>query len=264
MEKEDFKEVLLQIFEIQLEYQLQAIRQLQGKPETEPVLPIRRGRRRQSLVDLSVQILTEEGKPLHVNEIVRLLQVRFGRLADRRGRRPVMLAGFGIFLLGSIASGAAPTMPLFLAARALQGLGAGALMTTAFTLVGDLYDLKARAKIQGILSGVWGVAAVVGPLVGGTLVETVGWRWLFYINIPVGPLAASVIWGINTLFLLDAGLTIAEVFVANSAFSVGTMIFEIPTGVVADTVGRRVSFLLSVAVLAISTLSAVLLMLRSI
>ena len=83
MEKEDFKEVLLQVLEIQFEYQLQAIRQLQGKPETEPVLPIRRGRRRQSLVDLSVQILTEEGKPLHVNEIVRLLQVRFGRLADR-------------------------------------------------------------------------------------------------------------------------------------------------------------------------------------
>jgi hypothetical protein len=60
-----------------------AIRQLQGKPETEPLIPVRRGRRRQSLVDLSVKILTEEGKPLHVNEIVRLLQVRFGRLADR-------------------------------------------------------------------------------------------------------------------------------------------------------------------------------------
>ena len=83
MEKEDVKEVILQIMEIQLNSQLRAIRQLQGKPVTEPILPIRRGRRRQSLVDLSVQILTEEGKPLHVNELVRLLQVRFGRLADR-------------------------------------------------------------------------------------------------------------------------------------------------------------------------------------
>lgn len=83
MEKEDVKEVILQILEIQLDYQLRAIRQLQGKPEAEPVLPIRRGRKRQSLVDLSVKILTEEGKPLHVNELVRLLQVRFGRLADR-------------------------------------------------------------------------------------------------------------------------------------------------------------------------------------
>ena len=83
MEKEDFKEVFLQVLEIQLEYQLRAIRQLQGKPETKPGFAVRRGRRRQSLVDLSVQILTEEDKPLHVNELVRLLQVRFGRLADR-------------------------------------------------------------------------------------------------------------------------------------------------------------------------------------
>ena len=83
MKKEDVKEVLLQVLEIQLESQLRAIRQLQGRPETEPLLPIRRGRRRQSLVDLSVQILTEEEKPLHVNELVRLLQQRFGRLTDR-------------------------------------------------------------------------------------------------------------------------------------------------------------------------------------
>jgi hypothetical protein len=81
MEKEDVKEVILQIIEYQLDSQLRAIRQLQGKPEAAP--PIRRGRRRQSLVDLSVKILTEEGKPLHVNELVRLLQVRFGRLTDR-------------------------------------------------------------------------------------------------------------------------------------------------------------------------------------
>lgn len=83
MEKEDVKEVILQIMEVQLSSQLRAIRQLQGKPEAEPVSPIRRGRRRQSLVDLSVKILTDEGEPLHVNELVRLLQVRFGRLADR-------------------------------------------------------------------------------------------------------------------------------------------------------------------------------------
>jgi len=83
MKKENLKEILLQVLELQLDYQLRAIRQLQGKPETEPVPPIRRGRRRQSLVDLSIQILTEERKPLHVNELARLLQRRFGRLADR-------------------------------------------------------------------------------------------------------------------------------------------------------------------------------------
>lgn len=83
MDKEDIKEVILQVLEIQLDSQLRAIRNLQGKPYTEPTPSIRRGRRRQSLVDLSIKILTEEGKPLHVNELRRLLQVRFGRLADR-------------------------------------------------------------------------------------------------------------------------------------------------------------------------------------
>jgi hypothetical protein len=83
MEKENLKEFLLQTIELQLEYQLRAIRQLQGKPETEPSISPRKGRRRQSLVDLSINILTEEQKPLHVNDLVRLLQQRFGRISDR-------------------------------------------------------------------------------------------------------------------------------------------------------------------------------------
>ena len=83
MDKDDVKQTFLQVLEVQLESQLRAIRQLQGKPDSEPLLPPRRGRRRQSLVDLSVQILTDEGKPLHINDLVRLLQQRFGRLADR-------------------------------------------------------------------------------------------------------------------------------------------------------------------------------------
>jgi len=83
MRKEDVKEVILQILELQLDYQLRAIRQLQGKPEAEPASPRRQGRRRQSLVDLSVQLLTESWIPLHVNQLVELLQQRFGRLTDR-------------------------------------------------------------------------------------------------------------------------------------------------------------------------------------
>ncbi len=83
MEKEDIKQVILQIFELQLEYQLRAIRQLQGKPDSEPVAAPKRGKRRQSLVDLCLNLLTEEGKPLHVNELTQLLQQRFGRLTDR-------------------------------------------------------------------------------------------------------------------------------------------------------------------------------------
>jgi hypothetical protein len=83
MKKEDLKELLLQIIELQLEHQLRAIRQLQGKPEIEPIISPRKGRRRQSLVDLSITILTEKKKPLHINELVQLLQQRFGRLTDR-------------------------------------------------------------------------------------------------------------------------------------------------------------------------------------
>lgn len=83
MKTEEFKEILLQVLELQLEYQLRAVRQLQGKAETEALLPVRPGRRRQSLVDLSLQILTEERKPLHVDDLVKLLQKRFGRLTDR-------------------------------------------------------------------------------------------------------------------------------------------------------------------------------------
>jgi hypothetical protein len=83
MKTEEFKDILLQVLELQLEYQLRAVRQLRGKADTEAALPSRRGRRRQSLVDLSVQILTEERKPLHVDDLVQLLQKRFGRLTDR-------------------------------------------------------------------------------------------------------------------------------------------------------------------------------------
>jgi hypothetical protein len=83
MKNEEFKEILLQVIELQLEYQLCAVRQLRGKPVTEPVLAPKRGRRRQSLVDLSIQVLTEQGKPLHVNDLVKLLQKRFGRLTDK-------------------------------------------------------------------------------------------------------------------------------------------------------------------------------------
>ena len=83
MKTEEFKEIFLQLLELQLEYQLRAVRQLQGKAEAQEAPPLRRGRRRQSLVDLSFQILTEERRPLHVDDLVQLLQKRFGRLTDR-------------------------------------------------------------------------------------------------------------------------------------------------------------------------------------
>ncbi len=117
----------------------------------------------------------------------------WGRLADQLGRRRVYLAGLAVFLIGSALAGMSGSMGQLIAFRALQGLGAGSLITIGMTIVGDLYGIERRAKMQGYFSGVWGVASLVGPLVGGVLADRVSWRWVFYINIPFGLLAALAI-----------------------------------------------------------------------
>ena len=117
----------------------------------------------------------------------------WGRLADQLGRRRVYLAGLTVFLIGSALAGLSGSMGQLIAFRALQGLGAGSLITIGMTIVGDLYGIERRAKMQGYFSGVWGVASLVGPLVGGVLADRVSWRWVFYINIPFGLLAALAI-----------------------------------------------------------------------
>jgi len=117
----------------------------------------------------------------------------WGRLADQLGRRRTYLAGLALFLLGSALAGLSQSMGQLIAFRALQGLGAGSLISIGMTIVGDLYGVERRAKMQGYFSSVWGVASLVGPLVGGLLTDRVSWRWVFYINIPFGLLAAAAI-----------------------------------------------------------------------
>jgi EmrB/QacA subfamily drug resistance transporter len=117
--------------------------------------------------------------------------VVFGNLADVYGRRPVMLAGIGIFLLGSLAAGFAWSMPVMICCRLIQGVGAGAMQPVAMTIVADLYPARERGKVQGYLASVWAVAAVAGPLVGGLIIRSVSWAWIFWINIPVGVAAAA-------------------------------------------------------------------------
>ncbi len=118
----------------------------------------------------------------------------YGRLADVYGRKPVLLVGTIMFLCGSALSGAAGSMEQLIIFRALQGLGAGAVLPVATTVVGDIFTIEKRAKIQGLLSSVWGISAIVGPALGGLIVDNVGWRWVFYVNLPFGLLAIVAFW----------------------------------------------------------------------
>ena len=112
--------------------------------------------------------------------------VSFGKLADLYGRKPVLLAGIAIFLVGTLLCGFAWSMPSLIAFRLVQGIGAGAIQPVSFTIVGDLYPPHERGKIQGYLASVWGISSVFGPLAGGLIIAHLNWSWVFWINVPVG------------------------------------------------------------------------------
>src|SRR5579871_5572485 len=116
--------------------------------------------------------------------------VLFGKLSDLRGRKSVMIAGIAIFLVGSLLCGFAWSMPSLIAFRLVQGIGAGAVQPVAMTIVGDLYSVHERGKIQGWLASVWAISAIIGPLVGGLVIQYWSWAWIFWMNLPVGVLAA--------------------------------------------------------------------------
>ena len=117
----------------------------------------------------------------------------WGKLSDIYGRRNFYLAGIVIFLIGSMLSGLAHSMVSLIIYRTIQGLGAGALVPIGLTIIGDIYTLKERARMQGLFSGVWGLSSIVGPLVGGFITDNLSWRWVFYINLPAGIIAFAVI-----------------------------------------------------------------------
>ena len=117
----------------------------------------------------------------------------FGKLSDTYGRKPIYLTGIFLFLLGSVLAGTSETMVGLIAFRTLQGLGAGAVQPVAITIVGDIYELESRARVQGLFGAVWGVSAVLGPAVGGLLTDYVSWQWVFYINLPFGLVAAALL-----------------------------------------------------------------------
>ncbi len=121
----------------------------------------------------------------------------FGKLADLYGRKNTFMIGAIIFLVGSVLSGMSQSMLQLIIFRAIQGLGAGALITIPYTIIGDLYTFEQRAKLQGWLSSIWGIAGISGPLAGGLFVDYVSWRAIFYMNIP---------FGIAAIFLLSTSL----------------------------------------------------------
>ena len=114
----------------------------------------------------------------------------YGKLADQFGRKPLMYYGIGMFLLGSVLCGLAWSMPVLIGARGLQGLGAGAVQPIGMTIIGDVYSLRERAKIQGYVASVWGISSVIGPTFGGVFSQLLSWRFIFWVNIPLCLLAA--------------------------------------------------------------------------
>jgi EmrB/QacA subfamily drug resistance transporter len=127
----------------------------------------------------------------------------WGKLSDLYGRRRLYQVGIGVFLLGSVLSGLSQSMGQLVASRAVQGLGAGALVTLSMTIIADIYTVEERTRMQGFFSGVWGVASILGPVVGGFITDQLSWRWVFFINVPVGT-AAAVLIGMSLLDPLRA------------------------------------------------------------
>ncbi len=153
----------------------------------------------------------------------------FGKLSDRFGRRSFYLFGLVIFLGGSVASGLSQSLNELIAFRAVQGLGSGAFFTVVFSIVADLFPPKMAARLVGILSAVFGIAIVAGPLIGSTIIDVTTWRWIFFVNLPVGFAAIGLV--LSTMGPMRPASTVSRPFdtlgAGLMAVWVGTLIFAL-------------------------------------
>jgi EmrB/QacA subfamily drug resistance transporter len=118
----------------------------------------------------------------------------YGKLSDIYGRRPLLLIGVGIFLIGSILAGLSQTMEQLILFRGIQGIGAGALFPISLAVIGDLFTPAERGKYQGLFGAVFGISAIVGPALGGFITDAISWHWIFFINLPLGLISLAIIW----------------------------------------------------------------------
>ena len=164
----------------------------------------------------------------------------YGKLSDILGRKPVFMVAMALFLVGSVLCGQAQNMGQLIAFRALQGLGAGGLMPLAFIMIGDIFSFEQRARMQGLFSGVWGVAAIIGPLLGGFLVDNVSWQWVFYVNLVPGVLATALLWfGWRDPARAPRAARLPIDFAGTVLLSAGVVALLLGLTDLAETAGRR-------------------------
>ncbi|HWK47718.1 MAG TPA: MDR family MFS transporter [Stellaceae bacterium] len=176
----------------------------------------------------------------------------YGRLADLHGRKPVFYFGAALFLGGSALCGVAHGMIALIVYRTIQGLGAGAVQSIALTVVGDLYSPVERVKIQGYLASVWGMSAVIGPLLGAFIVDHLGWPVVFWVNLPIGLVAIVMLTLFHRELVRPRRHAIDWIGAVLLAISIGTLMLVMLQG---DQLGRWIPALLGAA--AISTAALV-------
>ena len=171
----------------------------------------------------------------------------YGKLSDLYGRKPLLMLGIGLFLVGSALSGLSQDMTQLIIFRGIQGLGAGALFPISLAVIGDLFTPAERGKYQGLFGAVFGLSSIIGPLLGGFLTEQTSWHWIFYVNIPIGIVALAVIWRLlPTVRRPDASRNLDIPGAAVFTVAVGSLLIGLTNKQTADWASFEVGGLIAI------------------